>query len=123
MTTTTSNGMDLTRFEQLLRELREALVRSAGALEREERAAAEPSLGVPLHLAELGSESVAHDLNFERLESISREIREIDAALDRVRDGSYGVCEGCGGRIPGERLEAIPYATLCLACKKAEEAR
>jgi DnaK suppressor protein len=41
---------------------------------------------------------------------------EIDAALERVEDGSYGVCERCGGPIPDGRLEARPTARLCVPC-------
>lgn len=45
--------------------------------------------------------------------------KEVVAALARIDDGSYGRCENCGGQIPDERLEAVPTATLCVACKQA----
>lgn len=45
--------------------------------------------------------------------------REINAALARMDDGSYGKCENCGQDIPFERLEARPTATLCVTCKQA----
>lgn len=44
---------------------------------------------------------------------------EIDAALTRVEDGTYGVCENCGGDIAAVRLEALPAARLCIACASA----
>jgi DnaK suppressor protein len=44
-------------------------------------------------------------------------IEEIDAALERIDAGTYGICEQCGERIPKERLKAIPYARLCVKCK------
>ena len=44
------------------------------------------------------------------------EARDIRAALQRLRDGSYGVCAKCGGDIAEARLEALPTATLCIAC-------
>jgi DnaK suppressor protein len=44
-------------------------------------------------------------------------VDEIDAALAKIADGSYGTCEQCGKSIPRERLRAIPYATLCVQCK------
>ncbi len=44
-------------------------------------------------------------------------VEEIDAALDKIEHGRYGVCEGCGELIPQPRLEALPYARLCIACK------
>jgi RNA polymerase-binding protein DksA len=45
-----------------------------------------------------------------------RHLAEIDAALERVNSGAYGVCEGCGQPIPAERLEARPVARTCVAC-------
>jgi RNA polymerase-binding transcription factor DksA len=49
---------------------------------------------------------------------LSATIAEIDAALDRVADGSYGTCERCGASIPDERLEAIPWAARCVSCAR-----
>ena len=43
-------------------------------------------------------------------------------ALERVRDGSYGLCRVCGCRIPRRRLEALPTATLCVLCQEQREA-
>ena len=45
-----------------------------------------------------------------------RHLTEIEAALTRVEDGSYGVCAGCGNPIPAGRLEARPVARTCIAC-------
>ena len=44
---------------------------------------------------------------------------DILAALQKIDDGTYGKCESCGQDIPVERLEAVPAATLCVACKQA----
>jgi DnaK suppressor protein len=44
-------------------------------------------------------------------------VEEIDAALEKILDGTYGVCEQCGTTIPRERLRAIPFAALCVNCK------
>jgi DnaK suppressor protein len=49
-------------------------------------------------------------------------ITKIDEALGRIADGSYGVCEECGGAIGVERLKARPVTTLCIACKSEQEA-
>ena len=49
-------------------------------------------------------------------------ITKIDEALGRIADGSYGVCEECGGSIGVERLRARPVTTLCIACKSEQEA-
>lgn len=49
-------------------------------------------------------------------EDARRELREIDAALERVDAGTYGVCDNCGAAIPGDRLLARPTATRCVRC-------
>ena len=50
-------------------------------------------------------------------------VAEIDAALSRVDAGTYGTCESCGQPIPEARLEALPEATLCVACKTGASLR
>ncbi len=47
---------------------------------------------------------------------VSRELAELDAALERLADGTYGVCTSCGNPIPRERLRLRPAATLCVPC-------
>jgi DnaK suppressor protein len=60
-----------------------------------------------------------------RLLSVSRSLRanlrEVDAALEKMEAGTYGTCERCGNPIDPERLEAIPWAALCIECKRSEE--
>ncbi len=51
------------------------------------------------------------------------ELAEIERALEKIREGTYGVCEACGRNIPVARLEAIPTATLCVRCQQAWEQR
>jgi DnaK suppressor protein len=50
-------------------------------------------------------------------------VAEIDAALERVDAGSYGVCQSCGKPIPHARLEVVPEATLCVSCKTGASLR
>ena len=107
--------------EMTLLELRSSLLKIAQSIERQEAEAPGETPGVSTHPAEQGAERSSHDLNLERMEAVTREIVEIDGALERVRDGSYGICEACGEVIVKERLEAIPYARLCFSCKKEEE--
>ncbi len=73
--------------------------------------------------ADSGSANVERD----RAQSLSAHARRllgyIDTALGRMDEGSYGACENCGNAIEIERLEALPYATLCMDCKRGEERR
>ena len=67
--------------------------------------------------------------NFEREHEISlarksaEVLRQSERALGRMDDGTYGVCESCGGPIGKLRLQAFPRATLCMTCKKKQERR
>ena len=67
------------------------------------------------------------DIDRKMIEALgSQELRRlgmIDSALTRIQQGKYGICLKCGKKIPKERLEAIPYALMCIDCKKAEEKR
>ncbi len=64
----------------------------------------------------------AHDeINSQIAEVESRELKNIERALARIRDGGYGVCEGCGEKIKLARLNALPYATCCIECQRELE--
>jgi len=52
------------------------------------------------------------------VESLRTNLHEVDRALAKMEDGTYGTCERCGGPIADERLEAIPWATLDIGCKQ-----
>ncbi len=64
----------------------------------------------------------AHDEITSQLAEVeSRELAQIEAALERMRDGTFGNCEACGGAIPLARLQALPYAVLCIQCQQEAE--
>ena len=75
----------------------------------------------PKDLGDIASADIDRS-TLEALEMVEvRRLNRIDAALARIRNGRYGVCMTCGERIPQERLEAIPYALLCVKCQSREE--
>lgn len=53
----------------------------------------------------------------------SRELVKIERAIDAIRTGRYGTCEGCDRKIPIARLNALPYTTLCIDCQRKQEER
>jgi DnaK suppressor protein len=69
----------------------------------------------------------ADDIDRKTLEALgSQELRRlqlIESALARIENEKYGLCARCSKKIPRERLEAIPYALLCIECKSSEERR
>ena len=73
------------------------------------------------HLADHASDVLAREVDDTLEDNAEDIVAEIDAALERIAAGSYGTCARCGATIPEERLEAIPYATLCLDCRRREE--
>lgn len=115
------NPESRSKYEALLIARRRSLLQDMEGLD-EVRHSGGDSSGVPLHLADMGTDSSETDVNVSCSQSASEEIREIDEALERIQDGSFGLCEDCGEAIPEGRLEAIPYARLCIPCKTREEA-
>ncbi len=69
----------------------------------------------------------ADDIDRKTLEALGsvelRRLQLIESALSRVENKKYGLCAKCGKKIPRERLEAIPYALMCINCKSSEERR
>lgn len=53
----------------------------------------------------------------------SRELRQIEAAIQKMREGTYGICDRCEKAIPIARLQALPFTTLCIDCQRKRESR
>jgi DnaK suppressor protein len=66
-------------------------------------------------------DSVQDEISSQLAEVESRELARIENALQRMREGQYGVCEGCATIIPLARLNALPYAALCIKCQRESE--
>jgi len=121
------NKSELKEFQTLLRERSTLLQGDLDGLLGETRGRGADRSGdqssVPGHMAELASDASEKTLTFGRMESQTDELKEIKDALERIKDGSFGSCENCQGRIPKERLRAISYARLCVKCQGKEEGR
>jgi RNA polymerase-binding protein DksA len=73
------------------------------------------------HLAETASATLDREIDYTLEENSEHVLAEIDAALERIAAGKFGLCRTCGQPISEERLEAIPYATQCIECKRRDE--
>jgi len=71
---------------------------------------------MPTDMAELGSGNFDQELTLSLLGSEQNALDQIEAAIVRIEDGSFGWCKTCGGRISNARLEAIPYVAQCVQC-------
>ena len=73
--------------------------------------------------ADTGTKTFEREQEISLANNILERITQVERAVDRLEDGSYGWCERCGNAIPVERLAAFPSATLCVTCKQLEERR
>ena len=78
--------------------------------------------------ADVAFETAGDEMTSQLAELEARELFQIERALDRLKHGTYGVCEGedeegnpCGEKIPVARLNALPYTTLCIKCQREME--
>lgn len=85
------------------------------------RAANEQNLNFSEHMADAGTNSYEMDLALSRVSSGQDTLFEIDAALDRIQDGTYGVCESTGNPIDPKRLEAIPWTRFAAEVERELE--
>ena len=75
------------------------------------------------HPADVASEVFERSKDSALREDARLKIRAIEDALSKIEQGSYGNCDICGNAIPVERLDAVPYTTLCAHCKSEDEER
>jgi len=76
------------------------------------------------HLADmddLGGDANDEETSFKIIEIETAELHQIDAALERIDDGTYGACTDCETAINPDRLEALPFAALCIDCQRQRE--
>ena len=76
---------------------------------------------MPNHMAELASGNFDQEFTLSLMGNEEDALNQIEAAIERIEDGSYGQCETCGVKIPKSRLEAIPYAAQCVQCASQQE--
>ena len=73
--------------------------------------------------ADIASDRIDGNLALKLGDEDMRRLEQINSALERITKGTYGICQNCGDEISEGRLEAMPYAMLCLDCQSAEEKR
>jgi DnaK suppressor protein len=119
-----TSEIDLERFRGILESERERLRHASRAVHHEGSLLEETgdlAIGSGDHIADSATETYLRELDEGLEENAGHVLSEIDAALARLDDGTYGRCAACGGPIGVERLEAVPYATLCIDDKRARE--
>jgi RNA polymerase-binding protein DksA len=118
-------AIDTDEFRTLLTDRRERVVRAIEHLHEQHPGTLDEDSGELVttdnHLADLASATFDRELDLGLEEDAEEILSAIDAALQRIDEGTYGICTSCGAPIGAERLRAMPYATLCIDCKRREE--
>jgi DnaK suppressor protein len=116
---------ELTDLRKRLQDEREELQRQASEIEEASFGTPQSELTGEVSFDEEYADAGTATFERERDLSLTNNIRDltekIDRALDRIDDGTYGLCERCGKPIEKARIKALPYATLCIKDKQAEE--
>jgi len=109
------SASNIDHFKQLLLEKRREILINVSEIEDEalkkSRMDASGDLSsMPIHMADIGTDNYEQEFVLGLMDSERRLLREIDDALQRIEEGTYGICEGTGKTIPKARLEAQPWA-------------
>src|SRR6266851_8829780 len=108
----------LTKTRERLLEMKNKLL---AEFESELRAEREANKDEGMDTYDLASEERDREINFILSDRERVKIKQIDDALDRLDQGTYGVCESCGLEIAEERLQAMPFTRLCRDCQQEQE--
>ncbi len=124
-----TNGLtivDLEKFRAQLLNKRREIVGDVNEMESEtlkqSRTDANGDLScMPIHMADRGTDTFEQEFAINLMDGEMKILKEVDDALKRIADGTYGICEGSGNSIPKARLKAKPWARYCLEyARKAE---
>ena len=110
---------DTEHFKQILLEKRREILRNVNefedeALKKSRLDAAGDLSSMPIHMADIGTDNYEQEFALGLMDSERKLLREIDDALGRIEQKTYGICEGTGKPIPKARLEAQPWAKYCI---------
>jgi DnaK suppressor protein len=121
------SAVDTDRFRDLLEDERNRVIAAIENLHAQHPGSIRDQPGADTmhdnHLADTATETYDRELDYTLEENSEHVLSEIEAALKRIEEGTYGICTGCGREIAPERLEARPRATLCIGCQRVREGR
>lgn len=117
---------DLVYFKKLILKRKEEIVEqinhiSEDTLKKSQKDAAGDISGYTYHMADIATDTYDREFSLGLASNERKLIYEIDDAVKKIEDGTYGICEGCKNLITKTRLKAIPYARRCLKCQEKTE--
>jgi DnaK suppressor protein len=120
------NKRAMKKFKKQLDDLRVSLGEglqqiAENNLNRSQRESSGDLSGYSYHMADVGTDNFGREMELNIASNENERIRLIEEALERVEEGTFGGCVSCEGKINIERLEAVPYARLCIECARESE--
>ncbi len=101
--------------------LKEKKIMEEGYLHNSQREASGDLSAYSIHMADIAADSYEREKNAGLANNINNILYEINEALYRIEKGEYGLCEVCHNKISDERLQVMPYARMCIDCKRMKE--
>lgn len=120
------NEKDLQFFKELIMKKRREMMEHMESIKSREgedtiKDASGDHSAYSFHMADQGTDNMEREKSFFYAQRDGRLLHHLDMALDRIEAGEYGDCHVCGEPIAHARLEAVPHARMCIACKSKEE--
>jgi DnaK suppressor protein len=117
---------EMEKFKKLLLDAKAGLEAEVEQLQRDnlnrsQREFSGDLSGYSYHMADVGTDTFEREMELKIASEGSARMKDIDDALKRIEDKTYGKCEVCGEKIGQKRLTAVPYALLCIQCKSEQE--
>jgi RNA polymerase-binding protein DksA len=115
------NKSESKAYKQLLLALRGRLrgdvsAMADAALNKTRSEASGDLSSMPIHMADVGTDNFEQEFTLSLMENDEETLGQIEAALERIEDSTYGICVECGGKIAKARLQALPYTPHCVKC-------
>lgn len=108
-------------IEQLKKDKQEAMETAHGLISGDMRDSISELSLIDNHPADIATEVYERSRDVAIHDRLQHQVQAMDSALQRYEEGKYGICEHCQKEIPMERLEALPYTTVCTECSRQEE--
>lgn len=120
------NKKDLERFKKILQDARRRIAGDLRHLEDEslntnQRDSSGDLSGYSFHMADMATDNFDREFNLGLASNEQQSLNLVEDALRKIDDGTYGFCEECSKAIALKRLQAMPYAKLCIKCQEIEE--
>lgn len=117
---------DLTAFKKLILKKKEDIIEhireiSEETVKKSQKDASGDISSYTYHMADVATDNYDREFSMGRVSEDREFLFELDDALKRIEDGSFGICEDCGALVSKTRLKAVPSARLCIKCQEKKD--